>query len=151
LILVRFSNPPAEKLVTDFAGILLKEEGSGILNWMIQGATEALDDFRERGKIIVPDTIQNNADELLYESNSLNNFLDERVLATPGGNVATSELQNAYISYCNSLNIPAMGLQAVASRLAALLKDKFGAVYSNMLVRGVTTVRGYKNIELVAV
>lgn len=149
LILVRFSNPPVIKKIVDFATQLLREEGSGILNWMLHGAVDALADFRESGKLIVPDSIQKDADDLLYESNSLNNFLDERVTAVPGGDVATSELQNAYISYCNTLNIPAMSLQAVASRLATLLRDKFDATYSNMLVRGSTTVRGYRNIELI--
>ncbi len=148
LILVRFTNPPVEKLVVDFAGLLLKEEGSGILNWMIQGAVEALADFRERGKIIVPTSIQANADELLFESNSLNNFLDERVTAAPGRDVTTNELQSAYISYCNTLGIPSMGVREVATRLVTLMKDKFGAAHSNMVVRGACTVRGYRNVEL---
>jgi len=148
LILVRFCNPPVEKLVVDFAGLLLKEEGAGILNWMIQGAVETLADFKELGKIIVPDSIQANADELLFESNSLNNFLEERVTATPGRDVTTNELQSAYISYCNTLGIPSMGVREVATRLVTLMKDKFGAAHSNMVVRGAGTVRGYRNVEL---
>lgn len=148
LILVRFTNPPVEKLVIDFAGLLLKEEGAGILNWMIQGAVEALADFKERGKIIVPNSIQANADELLFESNSLNNFLDERVTAAPGRDVTTNELQSAYISYCNTLGIPSMGVREVATKLVSLMKDKFGAAHTNMVVRGMTTVRGYRNAEL---
>ena len=148
LILVRFTNPPVEKLVVDFAGLLLKEEGAGILNWMIQGAVETLADFKELGKIIVPDSIQANADELLFESNSLNNFLEERVTAAPGRDVTTNELQSAYISYCNTLGIPSMGVREVATRLVTLMKDKFGAAHSNMVVRGACTVRGYRNVEL---
>jgi len=85
---------------------------------------------------------------LLFESNSLNNFLDERVTAAPGRDVTTNELQSAYISYCNTLGIPSMGVREVATRLVTLMKDKFGAAHSNMVVRGACTVRGYRNVEL---
>lgn len=150
MILMRFVNPPAQKKIVNFAAKLLKEEGSGILNWMIHGAVKALADFREYGKIQVPESIQKDADELLYESNSLNNFLDERVSAMPGMDVATHELHSAYIEYCNSLNLHAMDLRSVAIRLGNLMKEKFKSGASHNLIRGSKTVRGYRNVALLA-
>ena len=150
MILMRFVNPPAQKKIVNFAAKLLKDEGSGILNWMIHGAVKALTDFRDYGKIYVSESIQKDADELLYESNSLNNFLDDRVSAMPGMDVATHELQSAYIKYCNSLNLPAMDSRSVAMRLGNLMKEKFKSAASHNLVRGATTVRGYRNVALIS-
>ncbi|WP_337746519.1 DNA primase family protein [Victivallis vadensis] len=125
MILVRFTNPPVVKKIVNFAGHLLDEEGSGILNWMIHGAALALTEFHEHGKIVVPESLQKDADELLYESNTLNNFLDERLVPSPGGDVTTIELQNAYVNYCNSQNLPAQDSRSVATRLADLIPEKF--------------------------
>lgn len=150
MILMRFVNPPVEKKIVNFAATLLKEEGSGILNWMIHGSVNALTDFQEYGKIYVPESIQKDADDLLYESNSLNNFLDERVSAIPGMDVTTHELQSAYIEYCNSLNLPAMDSRSVAMRLGDMMKEKFKSAASNNLVRGSVTVRGYRNVALIS-
>ena len=148
MILVRFTNPPVAKKIVNFAGMLLKEEGSGILNWMIHGAVMALNEFKEYGKIALPESIQKDADELLYESNTLNNFLDERVVLSTGGDVSTVELQNAYVRYCNMQNLQAQDSRSVATRLCDLMREKFGASRTNSIVRNGQTARGYRNVAL---
>ncbi len=149
LILVRFTNQPPQNRIVDFAGMLLKEEGSGILNWMVQGAKLVLEDFAEYGKIIIPEIIQKDSDDLLYESNSLINFLDEQVIQSNGGDVSTAELQNGYVTYCNTRNIPAISFHSVSMRLATLIKEKFGISCSHNIQCGSGFVRGYRNLQLV--
>lgn len=148
MILVRFGNQPPARKIANFARVLLKEEDKGILNWMIHGAVKALDDFREHGCIKVSNRIQEETDALLYESNSLNNFIDENMRESKGGSVTTSEFQSRYIEYCNCLNLPAADTNHVSRRLPELLRDKFGARKDNNIIRGDGTARGYWGVEL---
>lgn len=148
LILLRFVNPPTENRIANFGQKLIESEGAGILNWMIEGAIKALQDFKEHGRIMLPQAVQRDADELLYDSNTLNNFLDDRVVISNGSSVTTSELQNAYIHYCNSNNLLAMSSRTVAMRLVSLIKDKFNIRASNSIMRGGHKARGYKNLSL---
>ena len=65
LLLVKFDNPPVEKKIADFAGILVRDEGKGILNWLINGAKKALADIADGKSIKLPEKLQNDADRFM--------------------------------------------------------------------------------------
>ena len=45
-MIVRFEGPVPKKKIPDFAEVLIEEEGSGILNWALEGLQMVLEDIR---------------------------------------------------------------------------------------------------------
>jgi P4 family phage/plasmid primase-like protien len=148
LLLVKFENPPVKKKIADFAGILVRDEGKGILNWLVNGAQKALVDIAEGKNIKMSDSMQNEADRLLFESNSINNFIEECVCAAPGRDVSTYELQNAYVAYCNRNNLMAQSAKTAAITFTKVMLEKFNAHNVNSLWRDNRKVHGYKEVAL---
>ena len=151
LLLVKFDNPPVEKKIADFAGILVRDEGKGILNWLINGAKKALADIADGKSIKLPEKLQNDADRLLFESNSVNNFIEECVTVAPGKDVSTFELQNAYVAYCNSNNLMAQPAKSAAMTFAKVMREKFNALNVNNIWRDFHKVHGYRDVALVGI
>jgi phage/plasmid-associated DNA primase len=151
LLLVKFDNPPVEKKIADFAGILVRDEGKGILNWLINGAKKALADIADGKSIKLPEKLQNDADRLLFESNSVNNFIEECVTVAPGKDVSTFELQNAYVVYCNSNNLMAQPAKSAAMTFAKVMREKFNAINVNNIWRDFHKVHGYRDVALVGI
>ena len=151
LLLVKFENPPVKKKIADFSGILVRDEGKGILNWLINGAKMALADIAEGKSIKLPKSLQEEVDRLLFESNSVNNFIEECVTAAPGKDVSTFELQNAYIAYCNSNNLMAQPAKSAAMTFAKVMREKFNALNVNNIWRDFHKVHGYRDVALVGI
>jgi P4 family phage/plasmid primase-like protien len=149
LILIRFVNPPPEKKIPNFAQKLLQEEGSGILNWFIAGAIKLLEDCKEFGRIKLPDSLQEEANALVEESNTVHNFLEEQVVADETQDVTTQELMNAYTRYCNNNNLNSLPSKIVMRSFAKLIPEKFGAYSTNTIERWGSRTRGYRKIMLV--
>lgn len=148
LILIRFQNPPPEKKVPNFAQKLLQEEGSGILNWFIAGAINLLADCKEFGRIKLPESLQEEANALLEESNTVHNFLEEQVMADETRDVTTQELLNAYTRYCNNNNLNCLPSKMAMRLFAKLIPEKFGAYSTNTIERFGGRSRGYRKIAL---
>lgn len=51
MLIVRYESPPPKRIIFDFAELLIREEGPGILNWMLQGLYQLLEDIEETGTI----------------------------------------------------------------------------------------------------
>ena len=142
-------NPPPEKKIPNFAQKLLQEEGSGILNWFIAGAIKLLEDCKEFGRIKLPDSLQEEANALVEESNTVHNFLEEQVVADETQDVTTQELMNAYTRYCNNNNLNSLPSKIVMRSFAKLIPEKFGAYSTNTIERWGSRTRGYRKIMLV--
>ena len=150
LLLVKFENPPVKKKIADFSKILIRDEGKGILNWMINGAKMALADIAEGKSIKLPEKLQKEADRLLFESNSVNNFIEECVVTAPGKDVSTFELQTAYVTYCNSNNLMAQPTKTAAMIFTKVMREKFNALNVNSIWRDQRKVHGYRDVALIS-
>ena len=149
LLLVKFKNPPVKKKIADFAKILVRDEGKGILNWLINGAQKALADIADGKSIKLPESLQKDADRLLFESNSVNNFIEECVVTAPGKDVSTFELQTACVTYCNSNNLIAQTAKSAAMTFAKVMREKFNALNVNNIWRDYHKVHGYRDVALI--
>ncbi len=148
LILIRFKNPPPEKKVPNFAKLLLKEEGSGILNWFIVGAQKALADCQQFGHIGLSLEMKREAEAVVEESNTVHNFLDEWVVPDPNGAVPTEVLLKKHTEYCNNNQLNSPSPQAVLRMFAKLIPEKFDAHPTNTIEWFGSRVRGYRRIAL---
>ena len=102
LLVIDFSNPPPAKRQHDFAKILLKEEGEGILKWMVQGALLLQQDLNKAGDYVLSDNQQEGIDRILEQSESVEIFVKECIYTFAGEDVTYNEVRTAYHDYCDS-------------------------------------------------
>src|SRR5947209_2291543 len=97
ITIVRYEAPPPSKRIPDFGACLVREEGSGILNWALLGAQTLLSEIPDEGGDFVLTARQRGVvDSLLAESDSLRHFLQEQVMVDTYGDVTASEVIEAY-------------------------------------------------------
>lgn len=96
MLWITFEKPRPEKRITDFAGVLLREEGPGILNWMIEGAVKLLQNGFPSESMS-----SRRVERLLQESNSIYGFLTTCVEKTDSkANITVDELVSKYNTWC---------------------------------------------------
>jgi phage/plasmid-associated DNA primase len=101
LLIVRYEKPKPKERILDFAKVLLAEEASGILRWMVDGAIMHLRECDTVGDYRLSDEQEGRVDQLLAESDSIRHFLIERIQPAKGSDLATGEIVSAYFDYCS--------------------------------------------------
>src|SRR5262249_28989498 len=79
LIRVHFDKPYNGPRIPEISRLLLKEEGSGILNFFLQGAVKVLHDVRNFGDIHLSTRQAELVETILGESSSLERFLGSEI------------------------------------------------------------------------
>ena len=82
LLIIRYEKPKPCKRIPDFAKMLLREEASGILRWMVDGAIEHLRERDAIGDYRLTGAQRGRVDQLLAESDSIRHFVIERIRRT---------------------------------------------------------------------
>lgn len=102
MMIVRYERAAPPRRIADFADQLLREEGSGILRWMVEGAIMLLDDIAETGdyRLTAPQIAR--VDGLLAQSDSVSHFVTQRIVADPNGELTVEELRREYVEYCET-------------------------------------------------
>lgn len=100
LLIIRYEAPPPPREIKSFSDVLLREEGSGILNWAIAGLQALLNDIEETGDIRLTPRQASVVDSLLAESDSLRAFLTANVEKMTGYDLTSQELVQAYADFC---------------------------------------------------
>ena len=105
LLIVRYEKSPPEKPIPDFDLQLVKEGGSGILNWALEGLGMALADIDETGTLLLSRGQGKRIDALLSESESVRHFAQDYLIADPNGDVTSEEIVQAYAVYLSLIHI----------------------------------------------
>lgn len=130
-----------DQQITGLSHILLREEGSGILNWALQGLLEfIIDDF----KLILNDRQRAIVSDLLDESESCTCFLRECVRPTTGGKLLAREAYRKYVDFCSSRQWAPSAEVKFNRDIKKAVQDKHGITQSNDLPGG----RGWRGIHL---
>lgn len=97
LRIVTYSRPRPQQQVADLAAKILRDEGSGALNWMLEG----MDRLRKAGWQIDGNAEQRaRVDDLLAESDSVEVFVREALKAHPAGTMTVGEAFARYVNFC---------------------------------------------------
>ena len=92
---IRFDNPPPKAPIQDFDELLFKEEGSGILNWALEGATRLIGN----GGRITPSPEQKaRVDLLLEETDPIKLFVQDYLVLDDEEDITLRELWNDFNS-----------------------------------------------------
>lgn len=147
LLIIPYNCDRPEKPTPNFALWLVENEGSGILNWLIEGAIKVLSGER----IQLTDRQSTLIQDLLEESDSLRSFLNRRVLPTKNENVTSEELVTAYVEFCDDRGWDALPNRSVERALPDLMLELFRVNKSNSIDRDGKAQRGYQHVALVEV
>ena len=116
---------PEEERVRDLDDRLFDAEAAGVLNWLLDGCRLWLD-----GGLKVPDKVR--AETKLYraESDSLGEFMAERVEEREGATIQAKVIYGAYEEWCKSNGVEPMTRTLFGRKLVerGVKKDKQGVI-----------------------
>jgi P4 family phage/plasmid primase-like protien len=117
MLIIDFNQPPTAKPIPYFAKELIRTEGSGILNWCIEGAIRLLAELKEFGHVQLSDAQKQRVDALLCESDSVRHFVTKCVIPNPTGDVTVAELLTAYNDFCETQDWQAVTVRQFESQV----------------------------------
>ncbi len=146
LLIVRYEAPPPAKRIPDFADVLIREEGSGILNWALQGLELLMRDVAEIGDVKLTERQQGLIDALLAESDSLRVFLRERVERADDDALTTTEIVERYAEFCPERGWEPQPITAIHRQLESLMLELFQVCRSNSIERDGKSQKGFRGV-----
>jgi len=135
LLIIRFNAPEPAKAVPEFNEVLIRDEGSGILNWALQGLGMLLQDIKDRGTITLTEAQKNIVDALLAESDSLRQFLLENVVSDEESDLTVTEIIESYAEYCPLKGWNPKPITVIQRELERLMLELFKTTKSNSITR----------------
>ncbi|MDP0497954.1 MAG: phage/plasmid primase, P4 family [Verrucomicrobiota bacterium JB024] len=149
LVILEWNKPPANRQrIPGFDELLLREEGSGILNWMLSGLQRHRQELVSAGKFILSEAQAKRVDDLLNESDSVRAFAAERLIPFQGRSVTARALIEAYENYCAAQGWEPHRSSRVNQELRSTLLETYGIRQSHDLIVDGTFRRGYRNLTL---
>jgi phage/plasmid-associated DNA primase len=146
LLIVRYEAPKPAKIIHDFADLLIREEGSGILNWALEGLALLLKDVDETGDVRLTERQRAMVDSLLEESDSLRVFLRERVERADDGALTTQEIVERYAEFCPERGWDPLPITAIHRQLESLMLELFQVCRSNSVERDGKSQKGFRGV-----
>jgi phage/plasmid-associated DNA primase len=143
LLIVRYEAPPPKKKIPNFGELLVREEGSGILNFAIAGLDMLLTDIDETGDIALTERQRTIVDSLLAESDSLRLFLQEAVEKAEGADLSVNEIVEAYAAFCPEKSWNPLPITEIHRSLEGLMLELFQVTKSHCVKRDDKAVRGF--------
>jgi len=146
LLIIRFEAPPPDKKIPQFDELLIREEGSGILNWALQGLGMLLADIEEYGDIKMTEPQGKTVDGLLAESDSLRHFLMENIVQDENADLSTTEIVEAYAEYCPRKGWNPKPITVIQRELESLMLGHFGTAKAHSIHRDGKSTKGFRRV-----
>lgn len=147
LLIVRYETPPVAKKIPDFGQYLIQAEGSGILNWALQGLADLFRDIEATGDVALTPRQRGIVDALLTESDSLGHYLQERVEKDASGDLTVEEIVAGYLQHCPARGWVPIPTTLIQRRLEERMLELFQTGKSNSIKRGGVCCRGFRNVR----
>lgn len=145
---IRYDRPPTTEKIVNFDQQLLKEEGSGILNWALAGASALL---RNHGKLPCDEEQVKRINYLMASSKPLDAFVRDHVISDADHMVTTEDLVHVFKQYCDKMKWPPLPTRVIERELPEAMRRIHAAQKRNdILVKGKFR-RGYKYFRIIQV
>ena len=145
MLWIKYDREPPKKVITDFDIQLLELEGSGILNWALEGATKLM---KNKGKIPRKKEQGKRVNDLLEESDSINVFVQECTKREEGEDVTGHQLLMEFTKYCKSRNWEILPNKTFQTKVRTAMLKHRDADRRNDIMRDGTARRGYSGVKL---
>jgi len=148
LLIVDFENERPTKPIPNFADLLVAEEGSGILNWLIQGALKYRAEMNRKGTLALSERQQQRVAELLHDSDSILSFVEECITRNAESDVSSDELLLGYYECCRKNEWTPVSGHNFRTRVGDVLCERFYVCSRHDIQRNGKAVRGFKGLAL---
>lgn len=148
LLIITYEQPPVAKPIPNLAAQLVREEGAGILNWMIEGALKLISLMAEHGRIVLNDAQRKRVDDLLCESDGIRQFVRDSVLKVEDADVTTSELMNAYHDFCDDHGWQPVSGRHFEHQIGDIMMEMHRSPRRTDIKRYEKNNRGFKHVGL---
>jgi len=152
LLWVEFNQPKAAKPIHGFDAWLLRHEGSGILNWMLEGAVRLLAVLDEHEPFPLTAEQRERVDNLLSESDAARTFILTGVERSPFplDCVTSTDLFAAYLAFCDERGWSPLSQRAFEMKAKDLMVQLHRACPTNKINRENKAggQRGYQGVVL---
>jgi len=148
LLVVDFKNLKPAKPIPNYAEQLVAEEGSGILNWLIEGALDYRAEMNKFGHLRLTDDQLSRVATLLQDSDNVVEFVKQAVVPKANHDVSSDELLRSYYEKCELQKWTPVASQTFRTRVPDLLGQMFKTTRRNDITREGRAVRGYKGVAL---
>ena len=148
LAVVDYEQPGTVKPIPDFDRMLVEREGPGILNWMVEGAVQALAEMKEHGRIILTERQQKRVEDLLNEADVVRNFACRCVVKDEATNVTVHELTAAFQPFCADWGCPALTARQFENRIGGVMLELFRSPKRTDIQREGKNQRGFAHVAL---
>lgn len=142
LLIINYERPAVGAKIADFDQILVAEEGSGILNWMITGALKIL----AGDKLAPNDRQQSIVDSLLEESDSVRSFVRRCLTLQKGEDVTGEELEAAYSEACEKFGWSGVKVSLLQKQLPDLILEAYRIPKTHNIKREGGAKRGWRGL-----
>ena len=105
---------PPEKKIMDFAGVLIRGEGSAILGWMIDGAIRF---YKNDMRLPKPQAVRTATEAYLSNEDKIGRFIEECCIVSAKAHQPSGALFRAYKDWCEEQNIFAGGAPAFVQEM----------------------------------
>ena len=139
---------PGER-IPDFADKLIREEGAGILSWIVEGAMKYLREIAEFGDIRLTPKQSHRVQRLLQESDSLREFIRSRIERAPLDVLTVKELQEAYRDFCDEMGWKSFTGNNLRGTANDLMTQIHKVSLRHDIPCGATNVRGFKGVRVI--
>jgi P4 family phage/plasmid primase-like protien len=146
LAIVEYEKPRTAKAIPEFAELLIRTEGSGILLFGLEGLMKLQQDIKDSGTLKLSERQKERVESLLNESDGLRLFLEDLVEKAEGDNLTSSEIVQKYAGFCSNRGW-SMTTRKTEEQLPDLMMELFQAARSNNIPFGESKVRGYRGVK----
>jgi len=148
LLIVRYSIPRSGDVIDEYDKVLVRHEGSGILNFALAGFTPLMDDLdTNHGRIKLSQQQSERVKKLLNESESLRIFIRDSIIRDPKLDLTAGEILEEYFKDCISNNLQPLELDKARRSLDALMMDLFAVRRSNSIRRNNKNQTGFLMVK----
>jgi len=147
LIVLNFKRPAHDKHFGKMGDLLFEKEGSGILNWLLEGRKKLVKDSLQ---LIQTKEQQARTSMLLLGSESPKAYVQNCLMKKQGANLGAVEMYENYQSWCRVHNLVPFASKQFHKIVKSEVEIRFGLRYRHDLVaENGKAMRGWKNLALV--
>ena len=152
MVLYPIRKPEGRKRIMNFEHILLKEEGSGIVNLLLDGGRRALKEVEAFGDLRMTDEQVGRVERLVLRADPIETYLTTCLIKEEGEDTTSDELTHGYYDYCRRANLTPVAEDYFQVKAKGIIALKFGIHQRRDISRdsdGKTTDRrGWRGLRL---
>jgi len=144
------SREEGSEIIDNYEEMLVKEEGEGILAWMIEGAKKHWCELQQHKGFSSTATQKERVHRLIARSKSIELFVKLMVKKDETENITVDELFNAFVAFCVAKNWSSTTEQTFEKTSRHLIMQHFGKNLSHDIERnGKKSKRGYRELTVI--